>query len=229
MKKIAILQSSYIPWKGYFDLVAAVDELIFYDEAQFTKSDWRNRNVLKTPQGTNWLSIPVGKSISRRICDVKLPDHRWQSKHWKTLGANYGRAASFKQASELLRPLYEEHQYETLSEVNRTFIRSISNYLGISTPITLSSTYSYEGDRVGKLVSLCKNSGASTYVSGPSAKNYLDVEQFQKSGIEVEWFEYNGYPTYPQLWGDFVHEVSIVDLIFSRGLSSYKYLKFAQT
>ena len=104
VKKVAILQSNYIPWKGYFDLIAAVDEFILYDDVQFTKNDWRNRNKIKTPQGAQWLSIPVGQNISRRIRDVELPDTKWQLRHWKTIQSNYGRALYFEEVAAILSP-----------------------------------------------------------------------------------------------------------------------------
>src|SRR5205809_4777610 len=133
MKKVAILQSNYIPWKGYFDLIAAVDEFILYDDVQFTKNDWRNRNKIKTPKGLEWISIPVGQDISRRIRDVELPDHRWQEKHWKTLEANYGRAPHFAEVARLFEPLYLQRNHSHLSALNREFIEVICRYLGLST------------------------------------------------------------------------------------------------
>ena len=149
MKKVAVVQSNYIPWKGYFDLIAAVDEFILYDEAQFTKNDWRNRNKIKTPKGLEWLSIPVGQDISRRIRDVELPDRRWQLKHWKTLEANYGRAAHFAEVARVFEPLYLQRSYSHLSALNREFIEAICRYLGISTKI--SNSHLLRGDSQNSL------------------------------------------------------------------------------
>lgn len=142
MKRIAILQSNYIPWKGYFDIMAAVDEFILYDDMQFTKNDWRNRNKIKTPSGLKWLSVPVGQDIHRRIRDVVMLDSRWQMKHWRTLEANYGRARCFEEVADWLMPLYIEGNYEHLSELNRTFIVAVCKYLGIITQI--SNSWDYE-------------------------------------------------------------------------------------
>jgi len=114
MKKVAIVQSNYIPWKGYFDLIASVDEFILYDDVQFTKNDWRNRNRIKTPRGVEWLSIPVGKDINRRIRDVKINDLSWQKKHWMTLSGNYKRSAKFKEVAEFLEPLYLQKKFSYL-------------------------------------------------------------------------------------------------------------------
>jgi hypothetical protein len=225
-KKVAIVQSNYIPWKGYFDLVAAVDEFIFYDEAQFTKNDWRNRNKIKTPNGTEWLSVPVGQDISRRIRDVEITDARWQDKHWRTLSANYARAAHFDDVADFLRPLYLEHRHAGLSKANQVFIESICRRLRIRTALTNCWDYELVEGKTERLVALCVQAGANCYVSGPAAKGYLDESQFTSSGISVEWFDYGGYAEYPQLWGTFVHEVSIVDLLFNCGPAAGNYMKF---
>ena len=174
MKKIAILQSNYIPWKGYFDIIAAVDEFILYDEMQFTKNDWRNRNQIKTPTGLLWLSVPVGKNISRRICDVEISDSRWQEKHWKSLQLNYSQASYFKEVSEWLEPIYRSGQHRYLSALNRTLIEAICDHLNISTTISNSWDYSLCEGKSERLVNLCQQAGADAYLSGPSAKNYID-------------------------------------------------------
>jgi hypothetical protein len=228
VKRVAILQSNYIPWKGYFDLIAAVDEFILYDDAQFTKNDWRNRNRIKTPKGLEWLSIPVGGSISRRIRDVELPDGRWQEKHWKTLEANYGRAAHFAEVAGVFEPLYRSRSYATLSALNREFIEAVCRYLGISTTIANSWDYALAGGRTDRLVALAQQAGAHEYVTGPSARNYLDESAFARQGIKVSWFDYTGYPEYPQLWGGFSHEVTILDLLFNCGRGAARYMRFVE-
>lgn len=225
MKRIAILQSNYIPWKGYFDLIAAVDEFILYDDAQFTKNDWRNRNQIKTPKGLEWMSIPVGQDISRRIRDVRIPDSRWQEKHWKTLISNYRRASCFSEIASILEPIFLDGKFGALSEVNRMLIEEICTYLGIRTAISSSWDYALEGGTVERLVSLCRQTNASAYVSGPSAQSYMAPESFRAHGIDLEWFDYSGYPEYPQLWGKFEHAVSIVDLLFNCGRMSPNYMK----
>ena len=141
MKHVAILQSNYIPWKGYFDMIAAVDEFILYDDMQFTKNDWRNRNKIKTPKGTEWLSIPVGGAINRRIRDVDLKSPVWQKKHWRTLEMNYRRSHCFDEIAGWLAPLYLSEAYINLSQVNRIFIEAICNYLDITTKISNSWDY----------------------------------------------------------------------------------------
>lgn len=226
MKKVAISQSNYLPWKGYFDLLATVDEFILYDEVQFTKNDWRNRNKIKTPQGVQWMSVPVGRDLNRRICDVILPDSSWQAKHWKTLECNYRAAAHFLEVASVFEPLYTGRVYSGLSELNRKLIEAAASYLGVQTRLSSSSDYpSLSADRNERLVSLCLQAGAVEYVSGPAAKAYLDTSLFASHGIKVTWYDYSGYRTYPQLWGPFVHEVSILDMLFNCGPQSASYMK----
>ena len=228
MKKLAIVQSNYIPWKGYFDLIAAVDEFVLYDDAQFTKNDWRNRNKIKTPHGLEWISVPVGQAIHRRIRDVELPERRWQEKHWKTLETNYRRAAHFADVAPLLEPLYLERDHLRLSALNRELIEAICRYLGIATTIRNSWDYELTGDRTDRLVALAVQAGASEYVSGPSAKSYIDEQAFARRGVKLSWFDYAGYPEYPQLWGTFVHEVSVLDLLFNCGKDAQRYMHFGR-
>lgn len=226
MKKVAILQSNYIPWKGYFDLIAAVDEFILYDDMQFTKNDWRNRNKIKTPHGLQWLTIPVGQDINRRIRDVTL-DPRWQSKHWKTLEANYRRASHFEEIADWIKPLYNATEYSHLFEVNRVFIEAICRYLKIGTKISYSWDYRLIDGRSERLVDLCIQAGGGEYISGPAARDYLNEELFNSKNIKLTWFDYSGYKEYPQLWGDYEHGVSVLDLLFNCGPQSFAYLKNA--
>jgi hypothetical protein len=226
-KRIGIVQSNYLPWKGYFDLIAAVDEFILYDDVQFTKNDWRNRNILKTPRGTEWISVPVGKDIHRRIRDVSLTEHRWQEKHWKTIEANYRRAPFFRDIANLLEPLYRDLTHDSLTQLNRTFIEAICRYLEIRTKISYSWDYLLGEGKNERLLNLCQQSGARHYISGPAAKGYLDEAAFKRAGVGVIWFDYTNYPTYPQLWGEFTHRVSIVDLLFNCGKSAHRHMKYA--
>ncbi|MEI8344817.1 MAG: WbqC family protein, partial [Candidatus Omnitrophota bacterium] len=224
MKKVAIVQSNYIPWKGYFDMIAAVDDFILYDEVQFTKNDWRNRNKIKTPKGVEWLSVPVGKDIDRRVRDVALPDNRWQEKHWKTLVSNYSRASHFTEVAAVFEPLYRQRNYSNLSDLNRTFIETVCRYMGITTRITNSSDYTRVDGRLERLADLCVQVGGTEYLSGPLAKAYIEDHFFSERGIKLTWFDYTGYPEYPQLWGGFVHEVTVLDLLFNCGKKAMSYL-----
>jgi hypothetical protein len=224
-KKVAILQSNYIPWKGYFDLIASVDEFIIYDDVQFTKNDWRNRNKIKSPRGLEWLSIPVGQNISRRICDVVLPATNWRQQHWNKLREAYKKCQYYNQVAAMLAPFYQSTQIETLTEFNRALIEAICSYLGITTKISYAWDYPSVAGKTERLVDLCRQAGASEYISGPSAKAYLDEPLFPASGINVRWFDYSGYPQYTQLFGNFEHGVSVVDLLFNCGNESPKYMR----
>lgn len=226
MKSVAILQSNYIPWKGYFDIIASVDEFILYDDMQFTKNDWRNRNKIKTPNGLEWLSIPVGQNINRRIRDVEINNPGWQEKHWRTLQANYSRSPYFREIFSLLEPIYCEYKHTHLSQVNRILIEAVCNYLGIKTVIKNSWDYELTDGKTERLVDLCLRSNATEYISGPAARNYIQAELFSNEGIHLKWFEYEGYPEYVQLWGEFQHGVSILDLLFNCGKNSPRYMKF---
>jgi len=225
-KTVVILQPNYIPWRGYFDLIAACDLFVIYDDVQFTKNDWRNRNLIKTPKGLEWLSIPVGGKLSRSIKDVEIENPRWQLKHWKTLQANYSRARFSREIFTLLEPVYLGEFHAALVEVNRRLIELICSYLQIRTEIRLSSSLPARSSGSEGVLELCTMLGATRYLSGPSARAYLKTSDFAKSGIEVSWFDYSGYPEYTQLWGSFESRVSVLDVLFNCGESSAKYFKF---
>lgn len=228
MKKAAIVRSNYIPWKGYFDVIAAVDEFILYDDVQFTTRDWRNGNQLKTPQGAEWLSVAVGKNARRPIRKVELHDQRWQARHWRALELNYQRAPFFEEIAAWLKPIYIEQTHRRLSSLNRELIEAICAYLGLATRISSSWDYHYEGERSERLVELCARVGASENVSGPSARAYLDEAPFRRAGIILSWFDDSNYPSYPQPWGEFVHQVTVLDLLFNCGAEAPHYMKYAR-
>lgn len=231
MKKVAILQSNYIPWKGYFDLIAYVDEFILYDDMQFTRRDWRNRNQIKTAQGIQWLTIPVNVKgrFHQKIRETEISEPEWASQHWKTLAQNYRAAPCFKEVAEWLEPLYHGRLSANLSEVNRHFLEVICAHLGITTTIKNSWDYPLCEGKSERLAALCQAAGGTEYVSGPSARNYLDEGVFQSQGLKVTWFDYSGYAEYPQLYGEFVHGVTILDLLFNCGSGSQRYLRYATT
>lgn len=228
MKKIAILQSNYIPWKGYFDLIASVDEFIIYDEMQYTKNDWRNRNKIKTTNGVEWITIPVRVgNLSQRICDTKVFDTKWVKKHKATLQTNYAKARCFNEVKDFIFGLYEQAEgRDSLSEINYIFIKGICDFLGIKTKISYSSDYDLGFGKSERLVNLCKQSNALVYLSGPSAKDYIDNDLFELNNITLEWMDYSGYKVYDQLFPPFEHGVSILDLIFNVGSDSKIFLKF---
>ena len=194
MKKIAILQSNYIPWKGYFDMIASVDEFILYDDMQYTRRDWRNRNKIKTPQGVQWLTVPVkvkGK-YHQKIKDTEIDGSDWASAHWNSLAQNYRRAPHFKEIADWLEPLYLAESYTHISQLNRRFIEAICDYLGIKTTISNSWDYSLHEGKTERLADLCAQAGGTEYISGPAAKGYIEDSVFMDRGIKLTWFYYDG-------------------------------------
>jgi len=228
-KTVAIVQSNYIPWKGYFHLIDLADEFILYDDVQYTRRDWRNRNRIKTQQGVQWLTIPVqvkGK-YSQRIADTLAGDPDWPRVHWRTLAHSYSRAPHFGRYSELFESLYLSMSESHLSRINFLFIREVCQLLGIETKLSWSSDYQLVDGKTERLVELCRQAGASDYLSGPAARDYLDESQFAAVGIRVRWMEYSGYREYPQVYPPFEHGVSVLDLLFNTGPDAAKYMRTA--
>jgi len=229
LKKVAILQSNYIPWKGYFDLINSVDEFIFFDDVQYTRRDWRNRNKIKTANGLSWLTIPVNVKgqYHQKIRDTKISDKKWANKHWQTIQHNYGKAPYYSQYRDIIEDLYRKQvsSLEFLSEINFTFIKAINELLSIRTCLRWSDEYALAEGKSERLLEICKASQASHYISGPAAKDYLDDALFASSGIQVDWMDYANYPEYVQDFGAFEHSVTILDVLFSMGPKACDYVK----
>ncbi len=227
-KKVAIVQSSYIPWKGYFDLIRRSDEFILYDDAQYTRRDWRNRNRIKTPNGPRWLSIPVevkGKYL-QAIKDTQVSDSRWNERHLKLIVANYARAPYYRHYKEAVEELFLQCRSTSLSEINFRFLSRICEMLAITTRLSWSMDYTC-GPTLGKterLVELCRQAGATEYLSGPSARGYIDANLFEAAGMTLTFMDYAGYPEYRQLHPPFDHYVSILDLLFNTGPDAASYM-----
>ncbi|UYO51281.1 WbqC family protein [Rhodopseudomonas palustris] len=227
MKKVAIIQSNYIPWRGYFDMIAAVDEVIIYDDMQYTRRDWRNRNQIKTQNGLHWLTVPVlvkGR-YHQKIRDTRIDGTHWAKTHWRTIETNYRAAPHFVEIASWLAPIYLEEKHEYLSLLNRRLLETICDYLGIPARLTTSWDYELIDGKTERLADLCRQAGATEYVSGPSAQSYVDETVFADMGIGLTWFDYQGFADYPQLWGEFEPAVSIVDLLFNTGPLACNYLR----
>ncbi|PDS64690.1 WbqC family protein [Rhizobium anhuiense] len=231
MKKVAILQSNYIPWKGYFDLIAAVDEFILYDDMQYTRRDWRNRNQIKTPQGVVWLTVPVkvkGK-YHQTIRETEIDGWDWAAAHWKSIVLNYKKAPFFDDIANFLEPIYQRENHRNLSALNRELLEIVCRYLGITTPITNSWDYLLVDGKSERLADLCLQAGGTEYISGPAAKDYIEERAFSDRGLKLSWFDYQGYPEYSQLWGEFVHGVTVLDLLFNCGKDSPAFMRYVAT
>lgn len=225
-KKVAIIQSNYLPWKGYFDIINMADLFIFHDDLQYTKQDWRNRNKIKTSHGTAWLSIACGSDENRLICEVGVRDKSWQKKHWHKIIQCYQHAPYFDLYKDFFEDFYLYHHWVNLSDLNQYLIKKISRvFLGINTEFDDSRRYNLKEKKSARVLELIKKAGAGEYLSGPAAKDYLDEKQFEDAGIKLVWMDYSGYPEYNQPYPPFVHNVSIVDLLFNVGEDACKYLK----
>ncbi len=230
MKTVAILQSNYLPWKGYFDLIRSVDEFVFFDDVQYTRRDWRNRNLIKTPNGPQWLTVPVEVSgrFTQKISETIVSGTSWRNDHLKTLLLNYKKSSYFPEVYDLIEPIYLNTEICNLSLLNQAFIKSILEYLSIKTQISDSINFEIEVGRSERLASICQQAGATHYLSGPSAKKYIDEDIFRRRGVRVCWFDYGTYPRYPQLWGEFADKVSILDLIFNCGRLALNYMRYEE-
>jgi hypothetical protein len=226
-RKAAIAQSNYIPWKGYFDLIRQVDEFILYDDVQYTRRDWRNRNLIKTSRGPLWMTIPVevkGKYY-QAIRDTRIADPGWAQRHWKTISHNYSRAPHFECYREQLEELYLGCTETYLSQVNYRFLTSLCGLLGIRSRLTWSSDYRLAAGKTERLVDLCLQAGAGEYLSGPAARCYIVPELFAEAGVRLTWMNYEGYPEYPQLYEPFQHGVRVIDLLLNCGADAPRYLE----
>ena len=224
-KKVVVLQSNYLPWKGYFDLIRQADLFIFYDDVQFTKNDWRNRNKIKTPQGSEWISIPCGANLKRLINEVKIKDSGWQEDHWNRICLGYSKSEYFGLYKDFFEDFYLKRKWESLSELNQYLIVSIARkFLNLTTEFQNSTSYSLSGVRLNRLLDLLKKADATTYISGPSAKSYISDDAFRNENIKIDWMNYSDYPEYHQQFPPFVHDVSIIDLLFNEGPQAIRYL-----
>jgi hypothetical protein len=225
-RRVVILQSNYLPWRGYFDLIHDADLFVFHDDLQYTKNDWRNRNKLKTPRGPEWLTVPVGTDEHRRIDEVALPaDRAWAEKHWRLIREHYRTAPHFARYEPFFRDVYEDRTWTRLSELNQFLIVSIAReFLGLTTEFADSASFQLTSRKQERVLDLLRATHAGTYISGPAAQDYLDPENFRVAGIELIWKDYAGYPDYPQFHPPFAGAVSIIDLLFHTGPAAPDYI-----
>lgn len=218
-KKVAILQSNYIPWKGYFDLINKADIFVIYDTVQYTKNDWRNRNQILSKNGAQWLTIPVRvSSLNQLIMDTKVADASWATKHQRAIKQNYSKSPFFKYYGESLLERIEALRDEAyLSKINVSLIHWFMNALEIETKIVHATEFELSDDRNSRLIEICAAMGASHYISGPAAKSYLDEANFEQNGIQVDWMTYGPYAQYEQPCDSFVNSISAVDTLFRAG------------
>jgi hypothetical protein len=231
-KTVVITQSNYLPWRGYFDMLRSADEVILLDSVQYTRRDWRNRNRIKTAGGLTWLTIAVEAKgrFEQAIDETSIADRDWAARHLRSIELAYRRAANFDAVFPWLSAVIGEVKSEPLlSSVNRHLLRAVCDRLGIVVPI-LPCTEVLERAKLSvlsaseRIAALAAARDATRYLSGPAAKDYLNIDVFSSSGIEVAWMDYQGYPEYPQLWGPFEPFVSVIDLLLNSGDEAPQYL-----
>jgi hypothetical protein len=228
-KTVCIIQSNYIPWRGYFDMIGLADEFIVLDTVQFTKNDWRNRNRIKAASGSPWLTIPVktGGRFGQTIAETEIADPSWAQRHWSRLETTYRGQPGFHAYGPAIADAYQEAARETrLSAVNLIFLRRACALLGIRTAITDAADYPDARGRTERVVALCIAAGADRYLSGPAARAYIDERAFAFAGVELAYMDYAGYPEYQQVNPPFDPAVSILDLLFCVGEKAADFMKF---
>jgi hypothetical protein len=222
--KAAIIQSNYLPWKGYFDIIHDVDVFIFLDDVQYTHRDWRNRNKVKTQGGVKWISVPILGGINQLIYEAQIDySQNWREKHKNTIHHSYASAPYYESYKSEIYDIFSK-SFDTLSDLNIFSIKKIAKILGIETKFINSKDLCTEGVKDDKLIKICQIIGADSYLSGPAAKDYIENDKFSAAKIELYYKDYSGYPEYLQIWGEFDHNVSIIDLIFNCGEKSSYYI-----
>lgn len=228
--KCVVLQPSYIPWRGYFHQIHKADIFVFYDSIQYDRRGWRNRNKVKTPRGTQWLTIPVlskGCQIDKMpINEIRICwDKAWNVKHWKTLKHLYGKAPYFQRYAPVLEEFYGRRP-ELLADFTVELTVALARELGIErTRFIRSSSLEVEvvGGKTDRLIGILQTLGATHYISGPSAQDYLEEDKLYSAGISLEYMVYE-YPEYDQLYPPFDPYVSILDLLFMTGPQAPRYI-----
>ena len=222
--RVGVIQSNYIPWRGYFDFIASVDLFIVYDDVAFSTGSWRNRNRLKTADGTKWITVPVKKKLGQAIDETRIEyGHPWLEQHRGLLKASLGRCPHYEEA----RLLWEQgvaSQPETISGLNVELLRTICEYLDIKTPLEPSRQYGLTGQKTDRLIQLLTLVGGTTYVSGAAAKDYLEEAKFRERGIRLEYKSYD-YAPYPQQFPPFEGTVSMLDTIANLGREARDYCR----
>lgn len=225
---VVILQPSYVPWRGHFDQIRRADLFVFYDDAQYDKHGWRNRNQIKTPQGKQWITIPVlskGVTGGIPIKDVRIDWRRaWPQKHFNALTLAYSRAPFFKTYQPWLESVYGRKD-ERLAEFTIDTTVELAGLLGIRETRFLRSSEipNIDGKGTDRLIRILRHVGATHYLSGPSARDYLEPEKFEEAGITLEFVRYE-YPEYSQLHSPYDPFVTVLDLLFMAGEDALSYL-----
>lgn len=227
--KGTIMQPTYLPWMGFFEMIDATDIYVVFDHVQFVKKYWDQRNRIKTANGVIWLTIPVHNAPQEtRICDVKVSYDNGNplEKHWKTIALSYKKAPYFNEYKSIFEKIYSK-EYSLLRDLNIELIETVCAILGIKTKIMFSSKMDLgdkDMNRTERVVNLCKKTGITKLYDAKGAQDLLDTSLFKKEGIEIIFQDFQ-HPEYPQLWGEFIPYLSVIDLLFNCGPDSIKYIK----
>jgi len=224
---VVILQPSYIPWRGFFHQIQKADIFVFYDDVQYDKNGWRNRNRIKTPSGSRWVTIPVH---TQGVVENAIPINQveidwtksWNASHWDILRQSYRSAPYYQAVVPLLEPFYRRKD-QFLADLTIDLTIALARELGIKTEFVRSSSLHAQGTKTDRLVEILTQLGTTHYISGPSARDYLEEEKLQAAGISLEYMVYD-YPEYPQLYPPFDPFVSILDLLFMTGPEAAKHI-----
>jgi hypothetical protein len=224
--KIGILQPGYLPWLGFFDQMNKTDVFVFYDDVQYDKGGWRNRNRIKTVNGVQWLTVPVHSSNgdSRKINEIKIDNKsNWRKKHLLSITQSYSKSPYFKKHIGVFQEAYDQN-WNYLVDIDIYFINKISEALGMHNKVTVrSSELDIHGDKISRLINICRYFNADTFYEGAAGKDYIDVEVFRRENITVDFQDYR-HPEYDQLFGVFIPYLSIIDLLFNCGDKSLSIL-----
>ena len=226
MNKLAILQPNYIPWKGVFEMINMVDIFVILEDVQYTKNDWRNRNKIKTANGSEWLTVPV---LQKSCHDMKIYEaeidnrYNWQRKHYNAFQTNYAKAPFFKKYRYIIEELYLDKKWDNIAELDKYAIKKICEVLNIKTKIISSLELSACGEKENRVIDICNKVGANYYLTGPAAKDYIEPENFRKNEIKLEYIKYD-YKEYKQVYEPFDHYVTVLDVIFNCGEEAKKYI-----
>lgn len=223
--KVGIIQSNFLPWRGYFDFIREVDLFVLEDDLQYTKGDWRNRNKIKTPRGLEWITVPVSYRRTEQLIQETSIDYStpWAKKMLNRIRESYRSAPCFEPYfSELSELLYQPAA--SISALNLALIRWVCDHLEIQTPLAFSQDYRPSGTKTERVISILRQVGAGTYLSGPSGRNYIVPDLFEQAGIQLEYKDYN-YLEYEQLYPPYNPAVSVLDLLFMKGAEAKVYLE----
>ncbi len=222
--RVVVLQPTYLPWIGYLGMIDLADIFVFYDDVQFSVQSWQQRNKIKTAQGWAWLTVPIEREFGSKINETRINNRtNWSKKHWKSIRQSYSKAPHFNKYAPLFEELYQK-TWEYLADLNIALIKEISRITGLETKFMRSSELKVEGTKTERLINLLKKIGDDEYISNPGSRDYLEVNRFRENNIKLYWYEYE-HPVYPQIRGEFIPYLSVIDLLFNVGDEAVRYIR----